>query len=237
MEGVHQTDRPSTVGTVAASAPAQAQACIGGVESDFDGDGDGTGDLAIVDPDATVGSAERAGRVHIAYSDGATQTLSQADVADNDNAAGDRFGYSVDTTDWNRDGCADLIVGVPFEDWSNNTLVEAGVPVYIPGSPSGLDATAAETWAQGSFGTSARAEAGDQFGFSLAAGAMSDGTPYLVAGAPGDAVGSITAPACHAHVEQGTYRCLYTTKREHLEPIPKTQGTVSNKTGGPHRSS
>ncbi|GAB3239325.1 hypothetical protein GCM10027447_39000 [Glycomyces halotolerans] len=180
----------AVAGLATASSPAQAQACTGGTDSDFDGDG--SADLAIGDPDATVAGAARSGAVHIAYADGRTQSVTQRNVADNDAAAGDRFGYSLASTDWNGDGCADLFVGVPFEDWSNNTLADAGIVVFIPGSPNGLDVTSADSLGQGAFGTSAGSETGDRFGFSLAAGTQAAGLPYLVAGAPGESIGTVT---------------------------------------------
>jgi hypothetical protein len=105
--------------------------CSAGAGSDFDGDG--LTDLAIGDPDATVGTAARAGRVHIAYGDGAKQTITQTGMASNDNGAGDRFGHSLAATDWNSDGCTDLLVGVPFEDYSNNTLAGSGVRSGLSG--------------------------------------------------------------------------------------------------------
>ncbi|GAB3998727.1 hypothetical protein GCM10029992_25360 [Glycomyces albus] len=173
----------AVAGVVGVPGSAIAQACQSGTESDFDGDGQV--DLAIADPDATVGSAARSGAVHIAYGDGRRQSISQADIADNDTADGDRFGYSLDSTDWNGDGCADLFVGVPFENWSNNTEAEAGVVVYIPGSPSGLATDQAATWSQASLGADI-IEPGDRFGFDLAAGIDTAGEPFLVVGAPGE---------------------------------------------------
>ncbi|GAB3239330.1 hypothetical protein GCM10027447_39010 [Glycomyces halotolerans] len=161
-----------------------------------DFNGDGHADVVIGDPDATVGSAERAGRVHIAYGDGTgtgtvTQTVSQEDITGNDNAAGDRFGFSMAAVDWNEDGCSDLLVGVPFEDWSQDSKVDAGVIILVPGSPFGLNTAAVDIWAQSAFGTGAGAEAGDRFGYSLAAGNRANGTPFLVAGAPGESVGTV----------------------------------------------
>lgn len=172
-------------GLVAVSAPAHAQACTPGTDSDFDGDG--VADLAIGDPDATVNGQVRAGWVHIAYGDGGTQTITQNHIPDNDNGAGERFGFAMATTDWNGDGCTDLFIGAPFEKWSNNTVAEAGVVVFIPGSSAGLDTANAETWAQNSLGGWAN-EAGDRFGWSLAAGTSIDGMPFLVAGSPGEGV-------------------------------------------------
>lgn len=163
--------------------------CAAGVGSDFDGDG--LSDLAIGDPDATVGTVARAGRVHIAYGDGTKQTITQTSVSDNDNGKGDRFGHALAATDWNSDGCTDLLVGVPFEDWSNNTIADAGVVVFVPGSADGLNMAAAVTWTQATFNADVTSESGDQLGFSLAAGKMRNGTPYVLIGAPGEDVNAI----------------------------------------------
>ncbi|WP_199038609.1 FG-GAP repeat domain-containing protein [Glycomyces salinus] len=208
----------AAIGLVGASVPAAAQSCEGGAESDFDGDGQA--DLMIADPDATVGSAARSGMVHIAYGDGATQTITQADVPDNDAAAGDRFGYAVDSTDWNGDGCADLFIGVPFEDWSHNTLADAGLVIFIPGSPGGLDTTAAKNWSQNSFGTGSGAEPGDRFGWSLAAGTQSGGTPFLVVGAPGEGIGGGGSPA------DGSGLVIYATPDDAVHFHQESDGVV-----------
>lgn len=177
------------IGLLSASAPVVAQSCIAGTPSDFNGDG--KADLAIGDPDATVSGAARAGRVEILYSVGAaqstTQSITQQAIPDNDNQTGDRFGHALATTDWNRDGCSDLFVGVPYEDWSNNTSADAGVVVYIPGSPSGLNTAEAQNWAQNSLGGWA-AEPDDRLGFSLAAGKSAAGRPFVIMGSPGEAI-------------------------------------------------
>ena len=74
-------------------------------------------------------------------------------------------------TDFNGDGYADLAIGVPAEDVG--TLLNAGAVNVIYGSSSGLSATKAKTnplWTQNSGGIADLAEAGDQFGSSLATG-------------------------------------------------------------------
>lgn len=173
---------------------AQAQACssevsgVSGAGADFDGDG--AVDLAIGDPNATVSGQARAGRVHIAYGDDTTQSISQSAITGNGNEAGDRFGFTMDTVDWNGDGCTDLFVGIPYENWENNTVPETGVVVFIPGSPSGLDLSLAKTWSQENFdgvtGVDVN-EVGDRFGWDLAAGLDTAGEPYVVVGVPGEA--------------------------------------------------
>lgn len=177
------------VGMFAVSTSVLAQDCTAGTGSDFDGDG--LTDLAIGDPDADVSGMARAGSVHIAYGDGGRQTISQQGIYNNDNAAGDRFGHALAATDWNGDGCTDLLVGVPFEDWANNTMADTGVVVFVPGSADGLNTAAAATWGQETFNAAVTSEAGDQLGFSLAAGEMRNGTPYMLAGTPGEDVNAI----------------------------------------------
>lgn len=176
------------LGLFAVTTSALALDCSGGVGSDFDGDG--LTDLAIGDPDANVAGVARAGSVYIAYGDGAKQAITQRNIADNDNAAGDRFGHALAAVDWNQDGCSDLLVGIPFEDWSTSGKEDAGALVFIPSSADGLVTASAQAWSQASFGTAA-AEAGDQFGYSLAAGDMTNGAPFLLAGAPGEMVGTV----------------------------------------------
>jgi hypothetical protein len=166
---------------------AQAQSCAAGTESDFDGDGEI--DLAIGDPNATVSGKALAGRVHIAYGDDATQTIDANSIPNNDNGAGERFGFVMDTVDWNGDGCSDLFIGNPYETWSSG-MVETGLVVFIPGSPAGLDPTLAQNWSQtnlaGASGPDTN-ETGDRFGWDIAAGRDTAGKPYLVVGAPGEA--------------------------------------------------
>jgi hypothetical protein len=110
--------------------------CGPGVASDFDGDG--LRDLAIGDPRATVNDRAAAGRVHIVYADGATQTMTQADPVFPGYApeVGDQFGYALASTDWNGDGCSDLVISSPFE--SLGTAERAGMASIVYGSPTGL---------------------------------------------------------------------------------------------------
>jgi hypothetical protein len=176
----------AALGLVGASSPAIAQACTAGTPSDFNGDR--KTDLAIGDPDATDSGKARAGRLHIAYGDNAlaAQTITPSSIPDNDNGAGERFAFELASTDWNGDGCSDLFVGAPFETWASGTA-EAGIVVFIPGSPAGLVPASAEIWSQTNIdGASVDAnEATDRFGYSLAAGLDKAGDPYLVAGVPG----------------------------------------------------
>jgi hypothetical protein len=166
-----------------------AEGCGAGIDSDFNGDG--TRDIAIADPEATVTGLTKAGRIHIVDGSTGTATTVHQGLASvpGDVATGNRFGHALATYDANRDGCADLAVGLPFHDAAG--AVDAGVVYVLLGSPAGLGAgPAALTVAQGSAGTPDTAEAGDWFGFALAAGSTTTGEPYLVIGAPGEDTGT-----------------------------------------------
>jgi FG-GAP repeat len=83
--------------------------------------------------------------------------------------------------DFNGDGAADLAIGAPGE---NN---EAGVVHVLYGSPGGLTASGSQLWSQDSPGIAGVAEAGDLFGFALAAGDFNgDSRADLAIGTPGE---------------------------------------------------
>jgi hypothetical protein len=72
------------------------------------------------------------------------------------------------TTDFNGDGCADLAIGVPFEDIDNNTKVDGGAVNILYGLTSGLSAAGNQLFDQGSPDSIAGApEAEDGFGAAL----------------------------------------------------------------------
>ncbi|GLY23727.1 hypothetical protein [Micromonospora sp. NBRC 101691] len=163
--------------------------CTGGVQNDFNGDG--VADVAIADPEADVNGQDAAGAVHIF--DGVTSTtttITQDDAqVPGTSEAGDRFGHTVNVTDANRDGCADLAIGSPYED--NGSIVDAGEVQILFGSPAGLGKSStapALLYNQGVDGVPGTQVRDDLFGFSLASGRTAAGEPFLVIGAPGENV-------------------------------------------------
>jgi hypothetical protein len=176
-----------------------AAGCDGGTDRDYNGDG--IQDVAIADPEASVGGIARAGSVTVVYGGtGATQVLHQ-DLAEVPGGAeaGDQFGFALATYDANRDGCSDLVATAPFE--ALGTVAEAGYATLMLGSPNGLNGgPAAIDYNQGSDGWGDSVEAGDWFGYSVAAGATSTGEPYLAIGAPGEDVNTaVDAGLVHYH--------------------------------------
>jgi unsaturated chondroitin disaccharide hydrolase len=157
-----------------------------------DFNGDGYGDLAVGAPGESSGTTDGAGCVNVLYgtSTGLTSTgaraLSQGSAAGSVEA-GDHFGASVATGDFNRDGYSDLAVGAPEED--SGPSADAGFVNVLYGGPGGLTGTAAQQFSQSRAGGTA--ETGDRFGAALSSGDFNgDGYADLAIGAPGETGGS-----------------------------------------------
>ena len=187
---VHETYRVAGV-TFKTRAVDAAAGCTPGMDHDYNGDG--VRDVAIADPEAAVDGAIGAGLIRVAYGGGKpVQTLTQATIGVSAAAdPGDRFGRSLASYDINGDGCGDLVVGAPYRDV--NGLADAGVVYVLLGAPAGLaTGWASLTWRQGRFYFPGDApEAGDAFGYSVAAGHTAGGPGWAVVGVPGEDVGTL----------------------------------------------
>lgn len=105
---------------------------------------------------------------------------------------GDSFGWSLAAGDTDRDGYADIAIGVPGEDVGGRT--DAGAVTVLRGSSKGLTATGAKTFTQDTAGVPGAAEARDRFGAAVElTDANKDGRAELVAGAyaENDGAGSV----------------------------------------------
>lgn len=152
--------------------------------------------MAIGDPGASVGTAARAGTVHVRYGvagkagGGEETTLTQADAGEI-TEAGDRFGSVLRAGYVDGDGCADLVVGVPDEDVGS--AADAGIVQVIYGSPGGLGrGEPSRVIRPGSDGVPGTAAAGDRFGATLDVSGPGSVTHAMVVGAPGCDVGTAT---------------------------------------------
>jgi hypothetical protein len=102
------------------------------------------------------------------------------------NEAGDRFGAAVATGDFNKDGWADVVVGIPGE--SPGTQPQSGTITVLPGGSAAVGTGFTLNEAGFTGGTT---DAGDLFGSQFGTGDINgDGYADLVAGAPGKAGGA-----------------------------------------------
>ncbi|WP_369043294.1 FG-GAP repeat protein [Streptomyces sp. Midd1] len=98
---------------------------------------------------------------------------------------GDRFGWSVELGDVNRDGRADLVTGA-IDEGVGLTGFTGSVTV-LPGSAKGLTGTGSYAFHQNTPGVPGVAESRDSFGEALAlADTDRDGRLNLAVGAPGE---------------------------------------------------
>jgi hypothetical protein len=147
-------------------------------------------DLAVGAPGESVGTISFAGAVNVLYGSpaGLTGTGSQlftqvGSAAEID----DEFGFELAAGDFNNDTFADLAAGAPFED--AGTTLDAGAFSVLPGSAAGLTSAGGQIFTQ----VAGAVEAGDVFGFALAAGDFNNDTfADLSAGAPFEDAGSTT---------------------------------------------
>ena len=103
--------------------------------------------------------------------------------------------------DFNGDGRSDLAVSVPFEDIvvGGVNVADAGAVNVIYGTATGLKAAGNQVWTQDSAGITNSVEAGDTFGWALAAGNFNgDAFDDLAIGVPyEDLAGQVDVGAVH----------------------------------------
>ncbi|MCL4210654.1 MAG: integrin alpha [Phycisphaerales bacterium] len=148
---------------------------------------DGFDDLAISAPGRDIVAVADAGRVYVVYGghaglgSGGSWIISEASYA-RAVGAGDRFGLSLASGDFDGDGADDLVIGAPLDDLD---AADAGVAWLAYGAPGGLMLIPRRAplhlvhWGM-------TPGPGDMFGWSLAVGNFdSDGYDDLIVGAPG----------------------------------------------------
>jgi hypothetical protein len=150
-------------------------------------------DLAIGTP-GDAGTVTNAGAVYILYgtTSGLTSTgaqrLTQGSLGGTDQT-GASFGLVLAAADFNGDGRADLVIGVPNQ--TVNGVANAGAVYVVYGSASGIGLAGNQYWTQESLNNESVSAAGDQFGSSLAVGQFNgDGISDLAIGVPGKIVGT-----------------------------------------------
>ncbi|MEV8591439.1 FG-GAP-like repeat-containing protein [Streptomyces sp. NPDC052012] len=131
------------------AAPAAGAAATGTTRPHDDFNGDGYADLAVAAPTATVGGSKGAGYVAVLYGSAnglrtATKQLLSQNTAGVPGSAepDDAFGSALATADLDRDGYADLVVGVSGEDTADGGA-GSGLVEVVWGGPEGLSGGAA----------------------------------------------------------------------------------------------
>ncbi|MFJ6908250.1 trypsin-like serine protease [Streptomyces griseoluteus] len=157
---------------------------------------DGVEDIAVADPEASVGGDAKAGLVRIVYGGGkgTTEVNQDLDWVSGGSEPNDGFGTAIATVDYDEDGCTDLVVGTPGEDLG--TATDAGMVDVLHGAAGGIGTGATkDTHFQQGAGTgsllASTAETGDVMGQALAAGNTAAGEPYIVIGNPGEDLGTV----------------------------------------------
>lgn len=152
------------------TATADVEGCEPSVGSDLDGDG--LPDVAVADPDATVGGAVGAGRVVVSFGTradvpggGRSVVVAQGSGSVGGAAeAGDHFGAALSVADLDCDGYADLVVGVPGEDVGGAS--DSGLVQVVWGAAGGPGTgRASRSLDQSTFGL--RRHAGDRLGAAV----------------------------------------------------------------------
>ena len=189
----------------AADSATVGDATAASVRSDFDNDG--FADLAVGVPQVPhfpgiVGPGEvnvfygGAGRLR---SNGQLFTQNTPGVGGG-SEPGDLFGSALATGDFDRDGFADLAIGVPGERVGG--VGRAGAVNVLYGGVAGLTGSGSQFFTQNSPGVGGSAEWVDSFGTSLAAGDYDgDGFADLAVGVRLEAVGGV--------LEAGAVNVLY----------------------------
>jgi hypothetical protein len=164
-----------------------------------DFDGDEMHELAIGVPLENLDDITNAGVVQVLAGShsGLTSAGDQTWHQDSSGIEGtaehyDQFGLALTTGDFDGDGYADLIVGVPYDDV--RSVEDAGAVHAIYGSSDGLDSSGDQYLHQDTSGIEGTAETFDLFGIVLAAGDFDDdGRDDLAIGVPAEDVEGATS--------------------------------------------
>ena len=185
----------------AAATPPMASAASSPCSSTRTGpdlNGDGFDDAVVGDPYASVNGHREAGAIVVLYGDadcrigeGWRRVITQATPGvPGTPEAGDHFGWSVALADLTNSRRTDVLVGSPGEDVG--TLADAG-SVHVVSFAEGRPGAPVSAVALTQDALRGVAEAGDQFGYTVAAAASlgDDAGTLAAAGAPGEDIAGV----------------------------------------------
>ncbi|MFP3987928.1 FG-GAP-like repeat-containing protein [Streptomyces sp. E11-3] len=157
---------------------------------------DGYADAVVGQPYTAESGAYRGGQVTAFYGSSSGLTTTGRTTLHQDSGGvpgaaenGDAMGWSISVGDYDRDGYADVVAGVPREDLtrSGTSRTDAGMVVLLRGTSSGLTGSGAQAFHQDTSGIPGATESNDWFGSKVVLNDLSGwGRADLAIGAMGE---------------------------------------------------
>ncbi|MGW3658062.1 FG-GAP and VCBS repeat-containing protein [Streptomyces sp. NPDC005151] len=165
--------------------------------------GNGADDIVIGRPSTAESGATAGGEVTAVYgtagtglsSTGATSISQATSGVPGADESGDAMGASVSVGDYNNDGYADVLAGVPNEDITRSDInrSNAGTALLLKGTSAGLSGTGAIAVSQDTSGIPGSTETDDKLGSAVSLTDLSGyGRADLIIGAEGEDAGNGT---------------------------------------------
>ena len=153
-----------------------------------DFDDDGFDDLAIGTDRAEIAESFHPGALYVSFGEASGLTATRTHFWHQDSpgmageaAGGDGFGSALTAGDFDGDGFADIVIGIPNKEVEGQ--FKAGAIQVMYGSQTGLSSTGNQVWHQGGAGVLEQPEREDVFGSRLATGNFNgDASDDLVIG-------------------------------------------------------
>ena len=173
-------------------SPPNSYAYFGSSLATGDFDGDSYDDLAVGAYGDDVGYYNQAGAVFVIYGGpngldtSRRQRLYQGAFANTGNpGAGDWFGFSLASADFDQNGACDLAVGCPRDDYSSSVTDTGVVNILYGQTGIGIAFSTQGQFFEENNTRGGASEQGDQFGYALATGNFDDDSyPDLAIGVP-----------------------------------------------------